>query len=261
MYDYRSMFDMTGKTALVVGAGSGIGEAASHGLAAFGAKVFCADVDVDAAEQTAEAARAEGWEAEAVELDMTDPGSVRAAGERVGTPDALVSTPSINVRKPLLDITDDEFDRIIDLNLKGTFRLCRQFGRGMAERGSGKIVNLASIAAGEMRDAVRNTVGGHGGVEEGRQGGEHGQGRIGVAVVARCGVAPAYEAADGAVDVPFDTSTSPFAWAARRRGGTRTSTSISTSMWTCWSPGAGSRSSRSATVTPRRSLPHSSVKK
>ena len=79
MYDYRSMFDMTGKTALVVGAGSGIGEAASHGLAAFGARVFCADVDAEAAEGTAGAARAEGWEAEAVELDMTDSGSVRAA--------------------------------------------------------------------------------------------------------------------------------------------------------------------------------------
>ena len=145
MYDYRSMFDMTGKTALVVGAGSGIGEAASHGLAAFGARVFCADVDLDAAEGTAEAARAEGWEAEAVELDMTDGGSVEAAGERVGTPDALVSTPSVNVRKPLFDITDAEFDKIIDLNLKGTFRLLRQFGPGMAERGSGSIVAFSSI--------------------------------------------------------------------------------------------------------------------
>ncbi len=145
MFDYRAMFDMTGKTALVVGAGSGIGEAASHGLAAFGARVFCADVDMEAAEKTAEAARAEGWRAEAVELDMTSSESVRAAGERVGTPDALISTPSINVRKPLFGITDDEFDRIIDLNLKGTFRLLREFGPGMAERGSGSIVAFSSI--------------------------------------------------------------------------------------------------------------------
>ena len=145
MFDYRSMFDLTGKTALVVGAGSGIGEAASHGLAAFGAQVFCADVDVEAAEATAEAARSEGWQAKAVELDMTSPESVREAGERVGTPDALVSTPSINVRKPLLDITDDEFDRVIDLNLKGTFRLLKQFGPGMADRGSGSIVAFSSI--------------------------------------------------------------------------------------------------------------------
>ena len=145
MFDYRSMFDLTGKTALVVGAGSGIGEAASHGLAAFGARVFCADVNVQAAEGTAEEARAEGWKAEAMELDMTRSESVRAAGERVGTPDALVSTPSINVRKPLFGISDEEFDRIIDLNLKGTFRLLRQFGPGMAERGSGSIVAFSSI--------------------------------------------------------------------------------------------------------------------
>ena len=145
MFDYRSMFDLTGKTALVVGAGSGIGEAASHGLAAFGARVFCADVDVEAAEGTAEEARVESWQAEAVELDMTSSESVRAAGERVGTPDVLVSTPSINVRKPLFGITDDEFDSIIDLNLKGTFRLLREFGPGMAERGSGSIVAFSSI--------------------------------------------------------------------------------------------------------------------
>ena len=106
MYDYRSMFDLTGKTPLVVGAGSGIGEAAAHGLAAFGARVYCADVNAEAAEGTAKDAREQGWEAEAIELDMTDSGSVRAAAETVGAPDALVITPSINARKPLLEITD-----------------------------------------------------------------------------------------------------------------------------------------------------------
>jgi NAD(P)-dependent dehydrogenase (short-subunit alcohol dehydrogenase family) len=65
----------------------------------------------------------------------------------VGVPDVLVSTPSINVRKPLLDYTDEEFDRVVDLNLKGTFRLCREFGRGMAERGSGSIIAFSSFRA------------------------------------------------------------------------------------------------------------------
>ena len=147
MFDYRSMFDLSGKTALVVGAGRGIGEAGAHGLAAFGATVFCADLDPEAAEKTAEEARSQGWLAEAVELDATDPGSVRAAAGRVGTPDVLVSTPSVNVRKPLLEITDEEFDRIIELNLKGTFRLVREFGRGMADRGSGSIIAFSSIRA------------------------------------------------------------------------------------------------------------------
>jgi NAD(P)-dependent dehydrogenase (short-subunit alcohol dehydrogenase family) len=147
MFDYRTMFDLTGKTALVVGAGRGIGEAGAHGIAAFGANVFCADVDKEAAESTAEEALSQGWKAEALGLDMTDPGSVRAAAERVGVPDVLVSTPSINVRKPLLEITDDEFDKVVELNLKGSFRLIREFAPGMAERGSGSIIAFSSIRA------------------------------------------------------------------------------------------------------------------
>ncbi len=147
MFDYRSMFDLTDKKALVVGAGRGIGEAGAHALAAFGAIVFCADADAEAAEGTAAEARSQGWKAEAVELDMLDLGSVRSAAELVGTPDVLVSTPSINVRKPLLEITDEEFDRVVDLNLKGTFRLIREFGGGMAARGSGSIIAFSSIRA------------------------------------------------------------------------------------------------------------------
>jgi NAD(P)-dependent dehydrogenase (short-subunit alcohol dehydrogenase family) len=147
MFDYRSMFDLTGRSALVVGAGRGIGEAGAHGLAAFGAEVFCADVDGEAAENTTQEVRSEGGKAEALELDVTDAGSVRAAAERAGVPDVLVSTPSINVRKPVLEITDEEFDRVVDLNLKGTFRLIREFGSGMAGRGSGSIIAFSSIRA------------------------------------------------------------------------------------------------------------------
>jgi NAD(P)-dependent dehydrogenase (short-subunit alcohol dehydrogenase family) len=147
MFDYRSMFDLTGKKALVVGAGRGIGEAGAHGLAAFGAEVFCADVDAEAAEETAREIQSPDGRAEALTLDMTDSESVREAVERVGVPDVLVSTPSINVRKPLLEITDEEFDRVVGLNLKGTFRLIREFGRGMAERGSGSIIAFSSIRA------------------------------------------------------------------------------------------------------------------
>ena len=147
MFDYRSMFDLTGKKVLLVGAGRGIGEAGAQGLAAFGAEVFCADVDGEAAEETAEEIRSQKGRAEALELDMTDSGSIYVAAERVGVPDVLVSTPSINVRKPLLEITDEEFDRVVDLNLKGTFRLIREFGRGMAERGSGSIIAFSSIRA------------------------------------------------------------------------------------------------------------------
>lgn len=142
MHDYRSMFDLTGKTALVVGAGSGIGKASAEALAAFGATVHAADARLEAAEETV---RELGGEARAVEMDMTSSESVASVVESVGAPDVLVSTPSINVRKPMLEISDDEFDSVIDLNLKGTFRLLREFGRGMAERGSGSIIAFSSI--------------------------------------------------------------------------------------------------------------------
>ena len=147
MSDYRSMFDLSGKTALVVGAGSGIGAASAQGLAAFGARVFCADLDAKGVEETVREIENEGGKGEALELDMRHSESVRSAAGRIGTPDVLVSTPSINVRKPVLEITDEEFDRVVDLNLKGTFRLVREFGRGMAERGSGSIIAFSSIRA------------------------------------------------------------------------------------------------------------------
>jgi NAD(P)-dependent dehydrogenase (short-subunit alcohol dehydrogenase family) len=147
MFDYSSMFELTDRKALVVGAGRGIGEAGAHALAAFGAIVFCADADAEAAESTAEEARSQGWKAESLQLDMLDPESVSAAAELVGVPDVLVSTPSVNVRKPLLEYSDEEFDRVVNLNLKGTFRLVREFGMGMVERGSGSIIAFSSIRA------------------------------------------------------------------------------------------------------------------
>ena len=147
MSDYRSMFDLSGKTALVVGAGSGIGAASAQGLAAFGARVLCADLDAKGVEETVREIENEGGKGEALELDMRHSESVRSAVGRIGTPDVLVSTPSINVRKPVLEITDEEFDLVVDLNLKGTFRLVREFGRGMAERGSGSIIAFSSIRA------------------------------------------------------------------------------------------------------------------
>jgi NAD(P)-dependent dehydrogenase (short-subunit alcohol dehydrogenase family) len=141
MYNYKQMFDLSGKTALVAGAGSGIGEASAHGLAAHGAHVICGDLDDARAAMTAQSIQALGYSAESVALDIRDPAGIPAVV------DILVSTPAMNVRKPLLDLSGDEFDRIIDLNLKGTFRLMQAVAGGMAERGRGSIITFASIRA------------------------------------------------------------------------------------------------------------------
>jgi len=147
MMDYLSMFNLSGRTALVVGAASGIGEASAHGLAAFGARVIAADLNLAAAEQVAAAIVAQGGQAQAVALDMRDSASIATALAGLGPVDILVSTPSINVRKPMLEITDEEFDRVIGLNLKGTFMLLKAVARGMGERGRGSIIVFSSIRA------------------------------------------------------------------------------------------------------------------
>lgn len=145
MKEYRNLFNLDGRVALVVGAASGIGEACAHALAAFGAHVICADLNAEGATRTADAISREGASAEAVEFDVTSPASVEAARVGLPAPDALVVTPGINVRRPLFEIDDDAFARVVDLNLKGTFRVMREFGRGMAERGRGSIVVMSSI--------------------------------------------------------------------------------------------------------------------
>jgi NAD(P)-dependent dehydrogenase (short-subunit alcohol dehydrogenase family) len=150
MIDYRAMFDLSGRTALVVGSGSGIGQASAAALAAFGASVICADVNQSGAEETAHAIRAVGGDAASASLDMRDSAQINQAIDDLDAhkpPDILVSTPSINVRKTFLQISDEEFDRVVSLNLKGTFMLMRATAKGMAERGRGSIIVFASIRA------------------------------------------------------------------------------------------------------------------
>ena len=141
------MFDLSGRRALVIGGASGIGQASALGLAAHGAHVVVADLNAALAEETVQAIKAEGGAAEALTIDMRDKASIEAAAQKLGALDALVVTPSINVRKPLLDLTDEEFDRVVDLNLKGVFRVLRAFAPAMAARGKGSIVAFSSVRA------------------------------------------------------------------------------------------------------------------
>lgn len=143
--DYANLFRLEGQTAAVIGAGSGIGQAAAHGLAAHGAFVYCADLNRELAEATATALP----QGAALTLDVTNTESVRLAFQQVinerGRLDVVVTTPAVNVRKPLLDYADEEFDRVITVNLKGTFIVLREAGRHMAAQGSGSIIAISSI--------------------------------------------------------------------------------------------------------------------
>ena len=144
--NYASLFDLTGKRALVVGAGSGIGAAAAEGLAAFGAEVVCADVRPEPAEATRQKIEQAGGKASTLQIDLTDEDSVKTAFDSLGsTLDILVCTPAVNVRKPLLETTAEEFDKVVNLNLKGNFFAMQAAGKRMAAQESGSIVLFSSI--------------------------------------------------------------------------------------------------------------------
>ena len=142
--DYGRLFRLDGRSAVVVGAGSGIGREAALALAAHGARVACCDLDQEAAEQTAVRA---GGQASSEQVDVLSREAVFDLAQRHQGAEILVFTAGINVRKPLLDYQDSEFDRVVDLNLRGSFHLIQAFGRVMAEGRRGSIIGISSIRA------------------------------------------------------------------------------------------------------------------
>ena len=145
--DYSTLFRLDERTALVIGAGSGIGRESAQALAAQGAHVVVADRLIDAASETVELISGHGGSAEAFELDVLDDAAVEAAAERFGTAQVLVFTAATNVRKRMEDYTLDEFDRVVNLNLRASFQLIRHFGKRFAANGGGSIISFASIRA------------------------------------------------------------------------------------------------------------------
>jgi NAD(P)-dependent dehydrogenase (short-subunit alcohol dehydrogenase family) len=145
--DLGALFRLDARRAVVVGAGSGIGQAIALGIAAHGAEVVCVDRDLAAAEATTQqAGTGTGWGTmTAYQLDVLDSAAVTRAVEELGAVDVLVVTPAVNVRKRLLNYTGEEFDSVVRLNLRAAFDLMTGFGRGMAQRGRGSIIGCSSI--------------------------------------------------------------------------------------------------------------------
>jgi NAD(P)-dependent dehydrogenase (short-subunit alcohol dehydrogenase family) len=147
--DYRRLFDLDGRVALVVGGASGIGRAGAIGLADFGALSIVADIDLAGAETTVSEIQRRGHYAAARTVDTRSTESVdrliQSTMKEFGGIDVLLAMPAINIRKRLVDYTDEEFDKVIDLNLKGTFRLARAVGRVMAKQGRGSMILMSSM--------------------------------------------------------------------------------------------------------------------
>ena len=106
--DYTSLFRLDGRKVVVVGGGSGLGRAASIALAQYGANLVVADVNVEGLKDTIAEIEAQGYSAESTEIDVTDTESVVALAAAHPDTEVLVATPGINVRKQVLNTTDDE---------------------------------------------------------------------------------------------------------------------------------------------------------
>jgi len=147
---YRNRFRLEGKIALVLGAASGIGKAAAEALAALGANVICADKEKEGVDTTASEIAANG-RAESHVVDAGDADAIEALAATIESKhkrlDIAVSTPAIHVRKLMLDYTDEEYDRVVDLNLRGTFLFLRAFGRIMVRQRGGSLIASSSVRA------------------------------------------------------------------------------------------------------------------
>jgi 2-hydroxycyclohexanecarboxyl-CoA dehydrogenase len=135
---------------VVTGAASGIGRATARALAAAGARVVVADVDRAGGEQTCEALRQAGGDAEFVPLDVTEDASIAALADAVlgggGAPDVVVNAAGWDRVEPFLDNSVEFMERVVRLNLLGTVKVAKAFLPAMIEAGRGAVVNVASDA-------------------------------------------------------------------------------------------------------------------
>ena len=141
--------DLSGKSALITGASSGLGRHFAEALSAAGAKVALAARRRDLVGAVSQAIKQGGGTAVAVQMDVTERASVEdAVGEAaaaLGSLDILVNNAGVTANKSFLDMTREEWDRVIDTNLTGAFSVAQAAARRMQEQGGGAIVNIASI--------------------------------------------------------------------------------------------------------------------
>src|SRR5437762_10257887 len=145
------LFDLTDRIAVVVGGTSGIGRAIALGLADAGADVVPTGRRGNLAEAIAREVEARGRRSLAMTTDVSDTHSVQALADatigKFGKVDILVNAAGYTIRRPTLDISDDEWEGILDVNLTGMLRACRAFGRHMTERRYGRIINIGSLTS------------------------------------------------------------------------------------------------------------------
>lgn len=147
----ESQFDLSGKVAVVTGASRGLGQYLGRALARAGADLVITSRRVDDLKNFQQEIEALGRRALPLALDLRDQESTRTIAERaaehVARVDILVNNAGCNVRKPALDITWDDWNTVLDTNLRGSFFVAQAFARSMVERGYGRIINIGSVTS------------------------------------------------------------------------------------------------------------------
>lgn len=148
---FEELFNLENKVGIVTGGSSGIGAALSQILGEAGGKIAVVNRTKDKGEAFAASLREKNIKAEAFSCDVSKKDEVDAMVEAVektlGPVDILVNAAGINIRKKAIEFEPHEWDQILDINLKGTFLTCQAAGKRMLKRGSGRIVNISSIAS------------------------------------------------------------------------------------------------------------------
>lgn len=154
----KTLFDLTGKTALITGSSQGIGQALAEGLAEHGARVIINGRTSETVDKAAAELRAQGFDAHSLPFDVTDPAAAEAAITRaeaeIGPLDVLINNAGMQYRSPLEDFPPERWDAMMQVNVSSVFYVSRVAARFMIARGCGKIINIASAMSELARPSV-----------------------------------------------------------------------------------------------------------
>jgi gluconate 5-dehydrogenase len=168
--DVAKLFDLTGKTALVTGSSDGLGLGMARGLAAAGAAIVLNGRNESKLAIAAKSFEAAGHRASARAFDVADEAAVLAAFKHFDAEglaiDILVNNAGNQLRKPMVDVTTDEWRRVLDIHLTGAFQVGREAARRMIARGrGGKIINIGSLASAVARRTIAPYTAAKGGIK------------------------------------------------------------------------------------------------
>ncbi len=165
----NNLFSVKGKTALITGSTAGLGLVFAKSLAQQGAKVIINGRSQERINTAIRKLKSDGISVEGSVFDVTDRQQVKKAAEKIhvqtGAVDILVNNAGINLRKPLHEFSDNEWDKVIGINLTGTYNVSKAFVKGMIEQKSGKIINIGSMQSELGRPTIAPYAASKGGVK------------------------------------------------------------------------------------------------